>query len=133
MIKQIPKPISGGLMLSYKCSVSCQHCMYACSSKWKDDWISKQDLKKILESLANKIEPSPYGPDKVSLNYGLHFTGGEPFLNYELLGEAVEMAKEFDIPSTFVETNCYWCINEEQTREKLQDLKENFNCHEFSL
>ncbi len=124
MIKQIPKPISGGLMLSYKCSAKCQHCMYACSPNWKADWISKQDLKNILKGLADKIEPSPYGPDTVSLNHGLHFTGGEPFLNYELLCEAVKMAKELEIASTFVETNCYWCTSDEQTKEKLQYLKE---------
>lgn len=124
MIKHIPKPISGGLILTYKCSASCQHCMYACSPKWKDDWISKQDLKKILEGLTDKIEPSPYGFDTVNLNYGLHFTGGEPFLNYELLCEAVEIANELGIPSTFVETNCYWCNNDDTTREKLKNLKD---------
>jgi len=80
MVKQIPKPISGGLILSYKCSAECRHCMYACSPKWNGDWISQEDLKKILMQLAGTIEPSPYGSEIMSLNYGLHFTGGEPFL-----------------------------------------------------
>ena len=40
----IPAPISGGLMLSYKCTAACQHCMYACSPKWDADWISPADL-----------------------------------------------------------------------------------------
>lgn len=124
MIKQIPKPISGGLILSYKCSAECLHCMYACSPKWKGDWISQEDLKKTLMQLAGRIEPSPYGSERVSLNRGLHFTGGEPFLNYELLGKAVEIAQEIDIPSTFVETNCYWCTNDRLTRERLRFLKE---------
>ena len=121
---KIPEPMSGGLILSYTCNAECRHCMYACSPNWKDEWISKQDLKKVLEGLADKIEPSPYGPDTVSLNHGLHFTGGEPFLNYELLCEAVKMAKDLGIPSTFVETNCFWCTSDEQTKEKLQYLKE---------
>ena len=124
MVKQIPKPISGGLILSYKCSAECRHCMYACSPKWNGDWISQEDLKKILMQLAGTIEPSPYGSETMSLNYGLHFTGGEPFLNYELLCKAVEIAEELNIPSTFVETNCCWCVNDELTREKLQLLKE---------
>jgi hypothetical protein len=98
--------------------------MYACSPKWTDDWISKQDLKRILEGLTDKIIPSPYGSDTVSLNYGLHFTGGEPFLNYELLCEAIELAEELNIPSTYVETNCYWCNKDEYTKEKLQNLKD---------
>ncbi|MFQ5996704.1 MAG: radical SAM protein [Dehalococcoidales bacterium] len=119
---KLPEPISGGLMLSYRCTAACRHCMYACSPKWKG-WISEEDLKTILTLLAAKIRPSPYGDRMVSLNYGLHFTGGEPFLNFELLLKAVDMAQALKIPSTFVETNCYWCFNDKITREKLHMLK----------
>jgi len=120
---KLPEPISGGLLLSYKCNAECRHCMYASSPKWKG-WISEDDLKIILSQLAGKIKPSPYGPERVSLNYGLHFTGGEPFLNYELLLKVVGIAHKLNIPSTFVETNCYWCSDDKVTREKLQMLKE---------
>ena len=120
---RLPEPISGGLLLSYQCNAECRHCMYACSPKWKD-WISEKDLEKILNQLAGKIKPSPFGAETVSLNYGLHFTGGEPFLNFNLLLRAVEVAHKLGIPSTFVETNCYWCINDEITRKKLKLLKE---------
>ena len=121
---KVPEPISGGLMLSYQCSAECRHCMYGCSPKWTGDWISPEDLRKILSGLAGKIKPSPWGSQAVSLNYGLHFTGGEPFLNFELLLKAVEIAHKLKIPSTFVETNCYWCTNDEVTRGKLKLLKE---------
>jgi len=121
---RIPQPISGGLLLSYKCSAECRHCMYACSPKWKADWISIKDLEDCLAQLAGKIKPSPSGYQGVSLNYGLHFTGGEPFLNFELLLKAVEIANKLKIPSTFVETNCFWCSTDEVTREKLELLKE---------
>ena len=124
MIHRIPKPISGGLILSYTCSAECLHCMYACSPKWTADWISEEDLERILSQLAGKIEPSPSGPETISLNHGLHFTGGEPFLNYSLLCRAVELAEEIAIPSTFVETNCFWCTSDEVTQEKLRHLKE---------
>jgi len=120
---KLPEPISGGLLLSYQCNAECRHCMYACSPKWKG-WISEEDLEAILSRLAGKIKPSSYGPERVSLNYGLHFTGGEPFLNYELLLKAVGIAQELNIPSTFVESNCYWCSDDKVTREKLQMLKE---------
>jgi hypothetical protein len=97
--------------------------MYASSPGWKD-WISKDDLEKILIQLKRRIKPSPYGRERVSLNYGLHFTGGEPFLNFELLLEAIEIANELGIPSTFVETNCYWCKDDKVTQDKLKMLKE---------
>ena len=123
MRKQIAKPISGGLILSYKCPSQCRHCMYACSPKWRADWISEVDLERILEQLSAYIQASPYGSQTVSLNHGLHFTGGEPFLNYELLCQAIEIAERLNIPSTFVETNSYWCTSDKLTREKLELLK----------
>jgi hypothetical protein len=98
--------------------------MYACSPKWNGDWISEADLETLLSLLAGIIQPSPWGAETISLNHGLHFSGGEPFLNYPLLLKAVEMAEELGIPSTFVETNCFWCKNDAVTQEKLTRLKE---------
>ena len=121
---KIPKPISGGLMLSYKCPAECRHCMYACSSKWPGDWITVDQLEQFLPQLAEIIKPSPYGRQHMSLNHGLHFSGGEPFLNFKLLLKAVEIAETLGIPSTFVETNCFWCKTDRLTRERLQALKE---------
>ena len=120
---RVPQPISGGLLLSYRCTAECRHCMYACSPRWKGDWITQKDLEGVLAQLSGRIRPSPWGHGKVSLNYGLHFTGGEPFLNFELLLKAVEIADELEIPSTFVETNCYWCSNDKVTRERLNLLR----------
>lgn len=120
---QIPNPRSAGLMLSYRCPAECLHCMYACSPKWSEDWIPSPELKTILEQLSGRITPSPNGPNSISLNYGLHLTGGEPFLNFDGLCQAVEMARQMDIPSLFVETNCFWCKNDQTTRKKLDKLK----------
>lgn len=121
---KVPRPVSGGLMLSYKCTAACRHCIYICSPEWEADWISESDLEKGLSVLAEVIEPSPYGPDYIGLNDGLHFTGGEPFLNFRLLLRAVEIAAELRIPSLFVETNCYWSTSDKVTREKLEALRE---------
>ncbi|NVM04828.1 MAG: 4Fe-4S cluster-binding domain-containing protein [Candidatus Helarchaeota archaeon] len=123
-ITKIPTPISGGVILSYKCSAECRHCMYICSPKWNADWISESDLEKGLSQLVGNIKSSPYGNDVISLNHGLHFTGGEPFLNFNILLRAVEISDKLNIPSTFVETNCYWCKDDKITREKLEILKE---------
>ena len=120
---KLPLPQSGGLILSYKCTAKCRHCMYFCSPKWEDDWMKEDDLTECLSLLSGKISSSPWGKDYVSLNQGLHFTGGEPFLNYDLLLKAAEIAKEYKIPSTFVETNCFWCTDDEVTREKLVKLQ----------
>lgn len=121
---KLEKPVSGGILLSYKCNSECKHCMYASSPKWKADWINESDLRKILDQLSEKIEPSPFGPHRTGINYGLHLTGGEPFLNFSLLLKATEILRDLKIPSTFVETNCFWCIDEEETEDKLMKLRE---------
>jgi hypothetical protein len=120
---RIPSPISGGLILSYKCSAECRHCIYGCSPKWSADWISEEELIRTLKQLASRIMPSPYGSNVTTLSHGLHFTGGEPFMNFNLLCKAVEIAHNLHIPSMFVETNCFWAVNDKITKEKLKLLK----------
>jgi len=120
----VPEPVSAGLLLSYKCTSGCKHCMYACQPKWDADWISQADIKQYLSQLSGRIKPSPYGPNNTDLNSGLHFTGGEPFLNFDLLAKAIRIAQQLRIPSTFVETNCYWCENDDVTESKLTQLKD---------
>lgn len=120
----VPEPVSAGVILSYKCSSECKHCMYACSPLWRADWLTEEGVKLVLSRLAQRIRPSPYGPDSVSVNHGLHFTGGEPFLNFSLLLDAVKLAHELKIPSIFVETNCFWCVNDEVTMNRFTALKE---------
>ncbi len=97
--------------------------MYACSPKWQSDWITEDQLAEGLAVLAKYIKPSPYGAENMSLSHGLHFSGGEPFLQFDLLLKAVETAENLKIPSTFVETNCFWCKDDSFTRNRLQLLK----------
>lgn len=122
-IVRIPSPVSGGLILSYKCTAECKHCMYGCSPRWSADWISIRDLETILRQLSGRILSNVYGPRTTGLSYGLHFTGGEPFMNFDLLCTAVSLADRFRVPSTFVETNGYWAIDDDTTRQKLETLK----------
>ncbi|MHC4186640.1 MAG: hypothetical protein ACYSRQ_00460, partial [Planctomycetota bacterium] len=58
----IPRPTSAGILLSYKCSCACRHCMYNCSAKWQPDYISESDLKTYASQLASTIESSGFGP-----------------------------------------------------------------------
>lgn len=110
-------------MLSYKCTAECRHCIYACSPDWNADWISEDDLEAVLSQLAGKILSATRGPKSVGLNEGLHFTGGEPFANFELLLKAVEIADRLKMPSIFVETNCFWAKDDRSARDKLKLLK----------
>ncbi len=121
----IPEPFSGGMLLTYRCTNECRHCMYACSPKWRNDWISLGDAEKILKFLSTIFKKQyPKNFSQLGVNLGLHFTGGEPFLNFDLLLRLVKMADKYEIPSVFVETNCFWCVDDEETEEKLCKLRD---------
>lgn len=121
---KMPKPYSAGLFLTYKCSGSCRHCLYACSPRWPADWISIDDAERVLAGLAASMRSRYPSDAPVGVNEGLHFTGGEPFLNFELLVELVRIAAGLGISGIFVETNAVWCVDGRVTRERLRELKE---------
>ena len=65
----IPSIQSAGLMLTYRCSAACRHCIYYCSPRQPDEWITLDMADRIFAAL--KAEGS---------FYGLHFAGGEPLI-----------------------------------------------------
>ncbi|MFQ5593291.1 MAG: radical SAM protein [Anaerolineae bacterium] len=119
----IPEPYSAGIFLTYKCNTTCRHCFYACSPRWPADWVSEEDAEQVLTQLARAMHGKYPDPERVGVNDGLHFTGGEPFLNFDLLLRLTEMARRLDIPGLFVETNGFWCRDDATTREKLRALQ----------
>lgn len=123
-IQPIPEPYSAGLLLSYKCTSACRHCMYACSPSRDADWLDEDDAEIILTALSRAMRGKYPDPGQVGVNDGIHFTGGEPFLNFDLLLELTSMARRLDIPTTFVETNGYWATSDRTARQKLRRLKD---------
>ncbi len=120
----IPKPQSMGLILSYQCNIACRDCIYACSPQWKAAWMRKKDAKKIFSQLSPILSrAAPPGVNRIGFSYGLHFTGGEPFLQIGLLEEMTALAAEAGIPMPFVETNCFWATNDQKTERILGRLK----------
>jgi hypothetical protein len=98
--------------------------MYNCSAKWQADYISESDFTTYASQLAASIEPSNFGPENIDLNSGVHLTGGEPFLNFDLLLRTANILDQIGLPSTFVETNAFWCKNDKITEDKLMQLKQ---------
>jgi len=121
---RIPRPLSAGFILSYRCTARCRHCIYGCSQQWPGDWPDETQIEQLLSFVKDKIVPATGGPRTVGLNEGLHFTGGEPFIKFELLLKAVEIASQMGIPSLFVETNCYWATDDKKTLDRLKALKD---------
>lgn len=113
MLWQIPPLSSGGLILSYQCSNQCQHCLYASSPSWRD-WITEKDAERILSGVKKHSH----------FLTGIHIAGGEPMLKPDLVISAVQKAVALNIPIDYVETNAFWCWNDEKTMSVYKRLKE---------
>lgn len=53
---------------------------------------------------------------------GIHFSGGEPFLNFELLLKSVQLAAKLNLPIEYVETSASWCTSESIVEERFKEL-----------
>ena len=104
-------PTDLGIILSYRCQNACKHCLHNCGPSWQN-WISPETLEEALQATR------AWGH-----RFQIHLTGGEPFLNFSLLLEGVQLAAQLGIPC-YVETNAGWCLKKEDVVEKFAILKE---------
>ncbi len=104
--------ISGGLLTNYYCTSKCKHCLYGCSPTWEKNYISKQTAKSNFKKI-----------NQLNCN-SIHIGGGEPFLNFDGLKEAIEAANEENINIQYIETNSSWFKDVNDSVEKLKEIKE---------
>jgi hypothetical protein len=104
-------PTDVGIILSYRCTSGCAHCVYNCGEHWKE-WMQPQALRAALEAVS-----AEWG-DRVQV----HLTGGEVFLNFALLLAGARLAAELGIP-IYAETNAVWCVDDDLVRQRLQALR----------
>ncbi len=101
---------SGGLITNYYCSSSCRHCLYRCSPKWPNEYISPSVARNNLETIR-------------SLGCrGVHIGGGEPLLQPDALGTVLEMAHKTGVYVEYVETNSSWFRTYDETCAILKKL-----------
>lgn len=108
----IPPLISGGVMLTYKCSNTCRHCLYRCSPKRPNDWMSLDMAERVFAALREEPQLSD-----------IHISGGEAGLRFERLVEIVALASRMNVTMSYLETNAAWCADNAKTKTKLQTLK----------
>ena len=103
-------PVDLGIILSYRCRSACKHCLYACGPAWGET-MSLATFREAVE--ATRLWKHPFR---------IHLTGGEPFLDFDLLLAAVEVVAARGVPQ-FVETNASWCLDEQDIMDKFIALK----------
>lgn len=99
-------------LLTYQCTFECDHC-FLYSGPFAEGTFSLVQVRQVLEE-AKKIESVQW----------IYFEGGEPFIYYPLLLEAVKLARKVGFKIGIV-TNSYWAISEEDAELWLGPLFEN--------
>ena len=96
-------------LLTYTCNYECDHCFLHCSPRSRGTFTLKQ-MESVLEEAV-----------KIRTVNTIYFEGGEPFLYYPLLYQAVILARDFGFRVGIV-TNSYWATNEEDAELWLHDI-----------
>jgi hypothetical protein len=100
-------------MLSYRCTNACRHCLYRCSPRRPDEWMTPETAERVFDALALE-------PDLASV----HLAGGEATLRFDLLVDVVRMAVRAKVPLAYLETNAHWCADRAETRSGLEALSD---------
>ncbi len=110
---RIPPLVDGGVMLSYRCTNACRHCLYRCSPRQPDEWMTPALADRVFEALSREPHLQT-----------VHLAGGEPTLRMDLLLEIISIAGEHGVRLSYVETNAHWCADPAAAREGMRRLKE---------
>lgn len=97
------------LILTYSCNAECRHCFFECGPDRKEV-MSLELGKKAIDEAAN------LNAKWISL------TGGEPFLQRDLLFDLLEYTDLNGLNSEIV-TNCYWAETQKTAEKILSQLK----------
>jgi len=98
-------------LLTYTCTMECDHCFVYSSPYAKGTFTLKQ-IRSVLEELL-----------KIGTIEQVYFEGGEPFMFYPLMLESIKLAHSFGF-KTGVVTNTYWAISIEDAEFWLKPLQE---------
>ena len=99
----------GGIMVNYKCTAACRHCLYSCSPTRGDGYMDEKTAGEICRLLRTGGCPS------------VHIGGGEPFLDFNGLVMMIRRLADAGITLEYVETNAFWAA-ESGVNEKISRL-----------
>jgi len=89
----------GGIMVNYRCSAACRHCLYSCSPTRGEGYVDEASAETICRFLRKGGCRS------------VHIGGGEPFLDFEGLVMVIRKLKQAGIKLDYIETNAYWAFD----------------------
>ncbi|MBM4046514.1 MAG: hypothetical protein FJ279_15495 [Planctomycetes bacterium] len=99
------------LLFTYRCSISCAHCLFACNPQVASGRMTVEDALEFLRQVHR-------------LDRAVHIAGGEVFLFWSELAEVVEKAGKLGLAPHFIESNAFWAVNDAIVRERLMKLRD---------
>jgi MoaA/NifB/PqqE/SkfB family radical SAM enzyme len=109
---ELPFLSNTGLVMTYKCQVSCSHCIIQAGPK-------RKEVMKIEDAFSWIKQISEYRGGYIKF---ISLTGGEPFYNIESLQKISDYAKSLGLLVTAV-TNAFWAETEEKACKILKRLE----------
>jgi len=102
---------NGQIMMTYRCSAACRHCLV----------MSSPSQEPALVSLEDAVA---YGRDFASLGRRVILAGGEALLFFDRVLAVCRALKDSGILVRFIESNGSWCATDEVVLRKLTQLRE---------
>lgn len=100
------------LLFTYRCTIACKHCLFNCSPNQPDVCTNLEDGVNFLRQLR--------ATDRV-----IHIAGGEPMMYYRQMLKVCKIANEYGCAPHFFETNASWCVNDDITYRRYEELKDS--------
>jgi len=98
------------LLFTYGCTIACRHCLFNCSPKFANMYVNIDDGLEFLRQLR--------ATDRV-----IHIAGGEPMMHYDQMLKICQIANSKGFAPHFIETNASWCINDDITVNRYEELR----------
>jgi hypothetical protein len=99
------------LLFTYRCTISCKHCLFNCSPDQPSIRVSFEDGVEFLRQLR--------ATDRV-----VHIAGGEPMIYYDEMLRICQAAHKEEVSPHFIETNASWCVSDEVARKRYEELRD---------
>jgi MoaA/NifB/PqqE/SkfB family radical SAM enzyme len=103
-----------GILTTARCNAACSHCFTSCGPR-RTESLSREQLLALMDQAASIANDQP-------LKFS--FSGGEIFLDFDLLLELVAHGKQLGAVEVTCVTNGYWGASMERARTILSALRE---------
>ncbi len=102
---------NGQIMMTYRCSAACRHCLVMSSPGQSREVVSVEDAVN-------------YGLDFQSLGRDVILAGGETLLFFEHTLAVCRALADAGVPVAFIESNGSWCVSDDLVRDRLAQLRD---------